>query len=170
MHQPLPAARQGRWNMQSAYSSLRSLLQHINTNTFRISLSTSFQFFFQLNSVCLPIWKLVHFYFSLSSHFLLFLSESPLFSFIRDLASRRKCRPLLVRIMTSAARWSFWRRREVWTKSHLAEPPASARIMKNVPCQVRERNFVCVLSCCSQTRHFHTYVQVWGPTIYSSAF
>lgn len=100
----------------------------------------------------MPVGKPVHFSFSLSfPHFLLFLSESPLSSFIRDLASWRKCRPLLERIMTRAARWSFWGRRQGWTKSRLAsEPPASARIMNNVPRQVRETVCVCVCVYCAE--------------------
>ena len=87
-------------------------------------------------------------FFLFFSAFLLFLSESHLLSSIRDLARQRKCRPLLERIMIRAARWSFWRRRQGWTKSHLAsELPASARIMKNIPPQVSERETECVCFC-----------------------
>lgn len=50
-HRPLPAPRQGRWNMQSAYISvswvkLTARLQHINTNAFSAVYRSSFFFFF----------------------------------------------------------------------------------------------------------------------------
>lgn len=99
-------------------------------------------------SVSWEAGSLFIFFFSNSHLLFFFASESPLSLFFRDFARRRKCRPLLERIMTRAVRWSFWRRPQGSKKFPLAsEPPASARIGETAPHQVRRRETVCVHIC-----------------------